>query len=234
MSYPDQSPQTQPMAGWYPDPAVPGQERYWDGRAWTYHVRAIPQPMPVGPQTGYRPGPLYGPATADGVPLAGWWSRVAALLIDSLVVGVIAGIVTIPFTSNLVTGFEAWFDDAMRAANSGGVMPDYTDSSYGIMRPYWAIYLISLALQFCYSVSLQVLKGGTLGMLALGLRVVPLERGQEHRGLALGTSLLRNAAYAVLSAINIVVLVNYLAPLFNRRRQTFHDMIARTQVVRIR
>jgi len=25
-------------AGWYDDPEQPGQQRYWDGTAWTEHV----------------------------------------------------------------------------------------------------------------------------------------------------------------------------------------------------
>ncbi len=31
-------------AGWYIDPSHHGQQRYWDGTAWTQHVRAIPAP----------------------------------------------------------------------------------------------------------------------------------------------------------------------------------------------
>lgn len=31
-----------PPAGWYPDPAGSGQQRWWDGRGWTNHLRRAP------------------------------------------------------------------------------------------------------------------------------------------------------------------------------------------------
>ncbi|WP_284975467.1 DUF2510 domain-containing protein [Arthrobacter sp. efr-133-TYG-104] len=53
---------TQPMpgsttpAGWYPDPADPRQVRWWDGQAWTAHLR------PAAPQPGqFQPGPYQQP-----------------------------------------------------------------------------------------------------------------------------------------------------------------------------
>jgi hypothetical protein len=30
-------------SGWYPDPKAPGQQRYWDGQAWSAHVAPLPQ-----------------------------------------------------------------------------------------------------------------------------------------------------------------------------------------------
>lgn len=42
-------------AGWYPDPQSPGQQRYWDGTAWTVSAPAAPQvpggSVPAGPVT---------------------------------------------------------------------------------------------------------------------------------------------------------------------------------------
>ena len=97
---------TQVPAGWYPDPSAPqtdgyGRVRYWDGIAWTDHVQ-MPTPTYAGPPAYQQPPAYPGyaayanpvPSTPDGVPLAGWWWRVLAQIID--------GILLAPVTAELV------------------------------------------------------------------------------------------------------------------------------------
>ncbi|MFD7067327.1 DUF2510 domain-containing protein [Streptomyces sp. NPDC059913] len=48
--------------GWYPDAATPGSERWWDGTAWTAHLRpaapaAPPTPVPPAPTAPAPPAP---------------------------------------------------------------------------------------------------------------------------------------------------------------------------------
>lgn len=43
------SPTAAPRAGWFPDPAGSGGERWWSGETWTEHVRAVSAPPPPPP-----------------------------------------------------------------------------------------------------------------------------------------------------------------------------------------
>ncbi|MGZ4471917.1 MAG: DUF2510 domain-containing protein, partial [Nocardioidaceae bacterium] len=99
--------------------------RYWDGRQWTEHVHpAAPaaqatQPLQAAQQPAQQPAqgapygqappayqdtfayPAYarrpaGPTTPDGVPLAGWWQRVGAQVLDGLILTVVASVATLP------------------------------------------------------------------------------------------------------------------------------------------
>ncbi|MDN4483764.1 DUF2510 domain-containing protein [Demequina lignilytica] len=36
-------------AGWYPDPTLPGQQRYWDGEAWTPRTQVTVPVEPIAP-----------------------------------------------------------------------------------------------------------------------------------------------------------------------------------------
>ena len=43
-----QPPQGDTPAGWYPDPEIPGGQRYWDGTQWTEHLAVAAAVAPPG------------------------------------------------------------------------------------------------------------------------------------------------------------------------------------------
>ena len=53
---PEPAPPALPAAGWYQDPQIPSQYRYWDGEAWTSHTHK-PAPAPPEPEPPRPPEP---------------------------------------------------------------------------------------------------------------------------------------------------------------------------------
>jgi hypothetical protein len=43
------TPQSAPSPDWYPDPSGSGQLRFWDGAAWTAHVKPVSPAAPILP-----------------------------------------------------------------------------------------------------------------------------------------------------------------------------------------
>lgn len=59
-----------PPAGWYPDPIQAGQERWWDGQAWTRQAQPVnpappPAPAPAPAPAAVAPGGALGPTYAE-------------------------------------------------------------------------------------------------------------------------------------------------------------------------
>ena len=239
---------TQTPAGWYsdPDPAsVGGSLRYWDGTAWTEHVHA--PPVPASPT---------GPTTPDGEPLAGWWWRVLAYVIDSVIVGVASSIVSIPgqiqMQRDLVPVMERFdreiAEDPDRTPDFGAFFGDYMD----VMQDH-VLWLVgpSFVLTLLYWVFFLRWKGATPGKLMLGMRV----RLRDQAGtLSWSTIAARMAvqfgvpwtlyvlafvtASGTLLVLSMLVLMLWLIdPLWatwDPQRQTLHDKLARTNVVKRR
>jgi uncharacterized RDD family membrane protein YckC len=240
------------QAGWHPDPVPPQpgqppQLRYWDGTRWTEHVAPASQPAPATqPYAAYpsypvTPGTGYdGRATTpDGVPLAGWWQRVLALIIDAILIGIVGGIIAFPWIRDVFDSYRDWFDEALNS--NGGSTPDTNQLQSDTAGPLAVIGAINLVLGFVYNVGFLMWKQATPGKLVLGLRV----RLRETPGpMTIGTVLLRWLGQYGIGIIGLVpfiggisffyTLLDYLWPLWDDKKQAVHDKIAKTNVVRTR
>jgi uncharacterized RDD family membrane protein YckC len=81
-------------------------------------------------------------------------------------------------------------------------------------------------------------RGQTLGMMAVGIRLLDAKTGSPQIGYP--RALLRAVAAAVISAPSVFVnfglifpLLNYLWPVWDNRNQTWHDKIAGTVAVKV-
>ena len=70
-------PQPSAAPGWYPDPNMPGTQRYWDGGKWTDNVAPLPPPAPT--RTGFTGSSL---AVVVGILIAAGVVLVVYVLYD--------------------------------------------------------------------------------------------------------------------------------------------------------
>jgi uncharacterized RDD family membrane protein YckC len=251
--------------GWYPDPLDPGRERYWDGWQWARDTREgqgrppYHQPAATTPAQGpYAPGPWqagqggvpprapYGGvavpgrqawATADGVPLAGWWWRALAGLIDSAITGTVTLLLTFSIYRDVFAALRTFWDSALQAAQLGAPAPA-TPNFAAMMTggDQLLVTLVTLAIGMAYHLPFLRLRGATLGLLACGLRVVPQDEGRSSGRLAWSSVLVRAVLWVLPGALSLRILTvaDVLLPLWHPKRQSLHDLAARTQVVRVR
>lgn len=137
---------------------------------------------------------------------AGFWRRVAAAIIDSLILLPLLGIILY-----LMYGYS-YFD-----LNAD---PARTLAARGLWEP-----LIKTVAPILITVLLWVKFLGTPGKLLLDCRVVHAETGQA---LSFWRALLRYLAYYVSA---LPVMLGFLWIIWDKRKQGFHDKIARSVVV---
>jgi len=208
-------------AGWYPDPNSPGQQRYWDGAAWTDNTApgagtapAAPPAPPVGgygAPGGYAPTSQvgYGYTQGPSALLAGFWSRFGAYLVDLILVGIVVSIIA------AVLGIDSFVD----TTDSTGAT-----RSFRVSGSYQLLNLLVAAPYFLY---LEGTSGQTLGKKLLGIQVVAADTLQP--GIGYGKAAIRYLG-RILSAI--ACLLGYLWMLWDGEKQTWHDKMASTKVVK--
>ena len=239
--------------GWYPDPVNAAQERYWDGWQWSRNTRPRASAPNVGyGQAPYAPYPQSQPTrpvgyataravqattTADGVPLASWWWRVLAVLIDNMITTAIVAMITFPVWRTLYATLVSFFDAVLAAQRSGVPPPTLAATDLISGTSQLIVTVVTLVVGIIYHAGFLRWKSATPGKLICGLRVVPVDRGRDPGPLPWNSIGIRVAIWVLpgISAfLGFITLVDVLFPLWHPKRQALHDIAAKTQVVRPR
>jgi uncharacterized RDD family membrane protein YckC len=174
--YPQQAPNP------YGQQQVPGQQGYG---------------YPQQPQAG-----AYGYNPAGAPTLASWISRVGAVLIDGLIIGI----------------------PMMILSAIGGSMATIEDPSAGIVFIILGyIVAFGLGLWFIYQ---EGTTGQTIGKKAVGIRLLRQDNGQP---LGFGMAFVRKLAHILDS---FACYIGYLWPLWDDKNQTFADKVCSTLVIK--
>lgn len=237
--------------GWYPDSADPHLERWWDGGTWSHVTRPAPAQVPDRPPAPDRQAGLgqartpasvlQAVATPDGALLAAPGQRLAARLLDSVIIFGITLLVGSPFLIRMFSAASQYLDRL--AASSGKAAQTDFYTAYTALAEDDTFRQAAVGYQFvgalvglAYCVSLLHLRGATLGKLAAGIRVRSWEaEGRPTWTQALQRWLTRDAVqYVPVVGIMYVLVLDSLWLLRDPRRQCLHDKLPGTVVVRSR
>jgi uncharacterized RDD family membrane protein YckC len=145
---------------------------------------------------------------------AGFWIRFVAVVIDSIIVGVVSLILTFPL--KLVMGYSA--------VN----MSDPTAALPMILGAAGLQLAISLTLQAVYQIYFLSTRGATIGKLALGLKVIRADGGPLSVGLATGRF------FAYLLDAWFTLTIGFIIAGFDSEKRALHDRICDTRVIYVK
>lgn len=149
--------------------------------------------------------------------LSGWWRRVGALVIDSLLIGLPA------FVLGAVLVIALSVDDLANITAS-----DFTNMQYVAS----GITVVAAAIYYC--LMMPATNGQTVGKQVTGIRVVREDGAQMNASFAfLRQILVIQVLFGWLGAFLLYVptVLNYLWPLWDSGNQALHDKIVKSRVV---
>ena len=164
--------------------------------------------------------PAYGASQygAPTVPFASWWSRVGAYLLDGLIA---LALILVPLIAGLIIAFK----DAETDINgniTGGVAP------IGVL-----LLVLTGVIFFAFDIWNRGVRVGSKGQ-SFGKQIVGITTVRSDSGafLGRGTGFLRWFMAFLLGAISCVQLLDVLWPLWDDHKQTLHDKIVGSVVLR--
>jgi uncharacterized RDD family membrane protein YckC len=178
-----------------------------------------PPSYPTPPAGGYPP-PQAAYGAAPGVPgtspYASWGLRLGGYLIDGVILAVVQAILNRLFRhTNTLTVHMTMTRNGTVTHNSISFVALIIGSVIGIL--YGTILIGSM--------------GKTVGMMAVGVRCV---RDETHEAVSYGTAFVRALIERVFFVLFPVWVVDMLFPIWDAKRQTLHDKVVHTVVLRTR
>ncbi len=178
--------------------------------------------MPPPPSSQYSGGYgldqnlLHDQAEVSSMTYAGFWPRFGAYFID----GIVAGIIVKISMSLTMLPMTYYFSQSVMSGNSqlGAIPPSLP------MTLFLGVSL-SLGLQALYYILMWGYRGATLGKMAMKIKIV----STDGSNISYGAAFLRYIG-TIISGIPFSL--GYLWMLWDDKKQTWHDKIASTYVVR--
>jgi uncharacterized RDD family membrane protein YckC len=203
----------------YGQPEQPGQPApQWQQPA----PGGPPLPPAQGQGHPYAAAPAYAAGDGPWGPLATWGTRVAAMLVDSLLQ--LIGLV--PYIVGFVL-IVAGSPDTSSYETPVGPGPDETNTRMIVA----GVVLVGVGVVLMIGISLwnRVFRMGRTGQ-SVGKKVMGIRLVEERTGRPMGAGMcfVRELAHF----LDGIAYIGYLWPLWDAKRQTFADMVMSTVVVR--
>ncbi|NYI07965.1 RDD family protein [Allostreptomyces psammosilenae] len=226
MSYPSGP---NPYAGQQPGYGYPQQGGYGAPQPQAQPGYGYPQPGPAGvpPQAPYgyqQPQAGYGYGGGGGYAApsyANWGARVAAYFMDYLIAGLIPGIL-------ITIGYVMIISATVDYANSYDAYSGTYNSTPEVNPVAYLLLGLGGLLGFIIGlvfIAREGRTGQTPGKRSMGIRLVRASDGQP---IGFGMAFVRRLCHVV----DGFLMLGYLWPLWDERKQTFADKIVGTVVVR--
>ena len=220
----EQWPPPPPPGGQQPPPPPPG---------------GYAAPPPQQPAYGAPQQPQYGAPMATGAagapldnfgrPMAEWWKRAVAYIVDGLITAVPSYILMFVILGSAFSQAET---ETFVDPETGFTTTQVTDGA-GLLG---GAFLLGMALFFVIPlVYFAVLNGGNSGQ-TVGKKVMKIQVRDEATGgpIGIGRGFLRYFIIIVFSFLcSIPALIDLLSPLWDSKRQSWHDKIAKSNVIDI-
>lgn len=246
-------------SGWYDDPQNDDNLRYWDGVSWTEHVAskhprydqgAVVEPAAGASsdqwaayqaqqdRQGRREGGVRSRGEGHEAPLAGWWRRVGALVLDWLLVAVVSSPLTLSRFAGSSQALDQWMVQTRQAIEAGAAAPAVPEQ---FVSDIAFATLVQTVVYILLEVWMLSRWGVTPGRRLTGIRVRPLGvDGPVPVAIGLRRTIVKSLNN-LLGGIPLLgtasaffQIADYLWPLWDKGNQALHDKFAATEVVRSR